>query len=84
MAIRTLKKWRLFAVVVKGLTDADTIISSDMPHHVLKELIENGKNVVIIPHYVSEQYGFNKFYQYVSQKLTDDIETFYFIDDRFM
>jgi len=71
-------------MVVKGLTDADTIISSDMPHHVLKELIENGKNVVIIPHYVSEQYGFNKFYQYVSQKLTDDIETFYFIDDRFM
>ena len=70
-------------IVLKGLTDADTIVSSDIPHHVLKELIEKGKNVVIIPHYVSEQYGFNKFYQSVSQKLTD-VETFYFIDDRFM
>ncbi|MBQ9734801.1 MAG: Nif3-like dinuclear metal center hexameric protein [Clostridia bacterium] len=70
--------------VVDGVTDADTIVTSDMPHHVLKELIERGKNVMLIPHYVSEQYGFEKFYSVVSAKLCDTAKTFYFIDERFM
>ena len=51
-------------VVENAVTDADTIITSDVSHHVLKELIELGKNVMILPHYVSEQYGFYKFYNY--------------------
>ena len=33
------------------------------------ELIEKGKNVVIIPHYVSEQYGYKKFYDKIKDKL---------------
>ena len=69
--------------VIKGETDADTIISSDIPHHVLKELVESGLNVVILPHYASEQYGFNKFYQAVKEK-NSQIETFYYADKRFM
>lgn len=64
-------------------TSADTIITSDMAHHELKELIEKDKKVVIIPHYASEDYGFNKFYQSVIAKL-GDAQTYYFQDKRFM
>ncbi len=70
--------------VNSGATDADTIVTSDMPHHVLKELIERGKKVMIMPHYVSEQYGFEKFYIAVSKKIGDAANAFYFIDNRFM
>lgn len=70
--------------VEEGLTVADTIVTSDIAHHVLKELIEKGKNVVIIPHYVSEQYGFNKFYLRVKELLNGKAEVYYFLDKRFM
>ena len=63
---------------------ADTYISSDFSHHHLKALIEGGKNVVIIPHYVSEQYGFNNFYALLTKKLEGKAQTFYFLDKRFM
>ena len=63
---------------------ADTIISSDIPHHHLKALIESGKNVVIIPHYVSEQYGFNNFYALLTKLVNGKAQTFYFLDKRFM
>ena len=62
----------------------DTVITSDVAHHQLKELIEANLNVVIIPHYVSEQYGFNKFYELVLEKLQSKQKAFYFIDHRFM
>lgn len=64
--------------------DVDTVITSDLAHHHLKELIEKDKNVVILPHYVSEQYGFNKFYQMLEEKLDGKAQTFYFVDNRFM
>lgn len=69
--------------VKKGVTDADVIVSSDMPHHVLKELIEYGKKVIIIPHYVSECYGFNKFYEAVSADIKNKAECTFFDDKRF-
>lgn len=62
----------------------DTVITSDISHHYLKELIESDVNVVIIPHYVSEQFGFNKFYQIILDKLESNQKAFYFIDHRFM
>ena len=68
---------------LKQLT-ADTIVTSDIAHHNLTVLIENGKNVVIIPHYVSEQFGFNSFYALLTEKLNGKAQTFYFLDKRFM
>lgn len=62
----------------------DTVITSDVAHHQLKELVENGLNVVIIPHYVSEQYGFKKFFDLILEKLESNQKAFYFIDNRFM
>ncbi len=70
--------------VVKNLTDADVIITSDLAHHEIKEIIESGRKLVIIPHYASEQFGFKKFYQRVLEKIKNDVETHYFLDKRFM
>ena len=47
--------------------NADTIITSDMPHHVIKKLIDDGKRVVLFTHYATEFYGFNKFANYFSK-----------------
>ena len=69
--------------VKKGITDADLIVSSDMPHHVIKELTEYGKSIIIIPHYVAEEYGFKKFYEKISENLAGKVGSFYFYDKRF-
>jgi hypothetical protein len=46
-------------------------------------LIELGKNVIIIPHYASEDYGFNAFYLAIKNSVENKIETYYFEDRRF-
>lgn len=73
-----------FKAVANGDTDADIIISSDMPHHVLSYLVEKNKKVMIIPHYVAEQYGFNKFFTWVKEQVKDNLQVEYFEDKRFM
>lgn len=69
--------------VKNKLTDAHTLITSDMPHHVIKELVEYGKTVILIPHYASENYGFKKFYENVKNKTDGELSTSYFDDKRF-
>lgn len=68
--------------VLKG-TLADVIVTSDLPHHVLKLLIESEKKVIILTHYASENYGFYKFYENVKITLNDKAETVFFDDVRF-
>ena len=70
--------------VKSGKTDADLIVTSDMPHHVIKELTEYGKSIIILPHYVAEEYGFHKFYENISANLNEKIKTYYFYDKRFV
>ncbi len=62
---------------------AQVVITSDMPHHVIKELIERGKCVILLPHYASENYGFKRFYKSVSQEL-GVVKTYYLEDQRFL
>lgn len=69
---------------VRGGGKADTIITSDMPHHVLKELTERGKQVIILTHYASENYGFKRFWSAVKGQVFGKAETFYFEDKRFL
>ncbi len=64
-------------------TDADTIVTSDVPHHVIKELIENNKKIIIIPHYVAEEFGFNRYCEKVKKLVLDKAEIFYLDDKRF-
>lgn len=45
---------------------ADVFISSDMKHHQIAELVSRGIAVVILTHYASECYGFNKIYDKIS------------------
>lgn len=70
-------------MVQNGNISADTIITSDMPHHIILSLIESGKNVILVPHYVAEEIGFNKFYKAICEKVKDNITIYYFDDKRF-
>ncbi len=70
--------------VLSGEVSASVIVTSDMPHHVIAELVCRGKSIVIIPHYASENYGFEKYYQKVKKALNNKVETFYFEDKRFL
>lgn len=72
------------SVLQNGVINADTIVTSDLQHHQLLALIEKGLNVIIIPHYIAEEYGFNKFYEFVLGKIDTQTKAYYFQDKRFM
>lgn len=59
--------------------NAEVIVTSDMPHHVLLDLIKKGKCVLLLTHYASEIYGFKKF----TKELSKDIEVQFFDDKIF-
>ena len=63
---------------------ADTIVTSDIPHHHLLSLINSGKKVIVIPHYVAENIGFIKFYEKIKERLNKDTLAYYFTDKRFI
>ena len=63
---------------------ADVIVSSDLPHHVIKAVIERDKCLLILTHYASENYGFNVFYKNIGSDLNGKIETVFFEDKRFL
>ncbi len=65
-------------------SDADVIVTSDLAHHEIKEIVESGRKLIIIPHYASEQFGFSKFEQCVKELVKGKVETHYFQDNRFM
>lgn len=69
--------------VLEGITKAQVIVTSDMPHHVIKELIENNKKIILLPHYVAEEEGFKKYFERVSNAAAGKVETYYFDDERF-
>lgn len=62
---------------------ADTFVSSDPKHHLIAELIERGKNVVILTHYAAENYGFGKFCGKIKKKCPL-VRIEHFTDERLM
>ena len=42
---------------------AQVMISSDFKHHLIQLLVESGMSVIVLTHYASEQYGFEKYYK---------------------
>ena len=70
--------------LLEGKLNADVVITSDMPHHVILELVESGKAVVLITHYSSENYGFFNYYNKVKEATKNKIDTYYFEDKRFL
>lgn len=57
---------------------ADLLVSSDMKHHHIAALISHGISVIILTHYASENYGFNKIYGKIIEELT--VPAAYFCD----
>lgn len=51
------------------IEDADVVVSSDVPHHVLLAASEKGIPVINLSHYASEFYGFKKFAEEIIEKL---------------
>lgn len=48
---------------------ADVIVSSDFKHHLLTFAVEKGMSVVVLTHYASENYGFQKYYKKICQRV---------------
>ncbi len=62
---------------------ADTFVSSDGKHHLIATLAEKGLNLLLLTHYSAENFGFEKFYQKIKQKLTG-VRAVYFTDERLL
>jgi len=67
----------------KGLITADTIVTSDVSQHEIKDILEAGKNLVILTHYVSEEVGFKEYYKKIKSETGNFAELIYFDDKRF-
>ena len=72
-----------YDAVTNGITDADIIITSDIPHHLIKAFVEKDICLIIVPHYAAEDYGFKIFYEQTSGIFSDRAKAFYFSDKRF-
>jgi dinuclear metal center YbgI/SA1388 family protein len=59
---------------------ADLILSSDMKHHHIAELVSRGIAIITLTHYSSEVYGFNKIYQKLIDKL--NVPSCFYCDGR--
>lgn len=57
---------------------ADVFVSSDMKHHEIAELLDRGINVIHLTHYSAENYGFNKIYLKIKDRLS--VPSAYFCD----
>ncbi len=63
---------------------ADVIVSSDMPHHVIKEIVESGKCALILTHYSAENKGLYAYYEKIKKETEKDVECYFFSDKRFL
>ncbi len=64
------------------LTGVDTVISSDVPHHVILKALEMGKNLIVVTHYSSEIYGFRKVYENLKDSF--NVKTLFNIEDKYL
>ena len=67
------------AVMAAKRNGADVIVSSDVKHNYICDILESGMRLIVLTHYASENYGFKKIYQDLSGKL--GIPSWYHEDD---
>ena len=67
------------AIVYAKQMGAQVMVSSDFKHHLLQLLYESGISVIVLTHYASEQYGFEKYCKKIRQQL--DIPCVYHTED---
>lgn len=64
--------------------NADLIVSSDIRHHELKWALDEGKAVIDVTHYASENYGLNAIYRdLLNDERLKNLKLLYFNDARF-
>ncbi|MDE5547438.1 MAG: Nif3-like dinuclear metal center hexameric protein [Clostridia bacterium] len=64
---------------------ADTIVSSDGKHHLIAACVEKGVNVLLIPHYSAELYGFKKFMENFAEKTKNaGVKCTFYTDERLL
>lgn len=63
-------------------TGADVMISSDFKHHVLTMAQESGLAVIVLTHYASENYGFQKYYEKICRQV--EIPCVYHTDENLL
>ncbi len=73
---------RVFVYGFASEHGADTVVSSDIKHHILAEAAEHRLNVIVFTHYAAEDYGFHRFYQKIKEKSGVPCE--HFRDERFL
>ena len=61
---------------------ADAIVSADFKHHLISMAVEMGLSVIALTHYASENYGFEKFYQKIRQRM--DVPCVYHTDENLL
>lgn len=72
-------------MLIKGKLDGvDAVITSDVPHHIIKRFYEAGKALFIVTHYAAENYGFGEFYERVKNEVSEKIEISYYEDKKLM
>ena len=57
------------AVAFAKAEGADVIISADFKHHIITMAQEAGLSLIILTHYASENYGFKKYYEKISEAI---------------
>ena len=63
---------------------ADLIVTSDAPHHVIREVAERGRALLLLPHYAAENYGFKAFFAKMKAALSGRAKAEYFEDGRYL
>lgn len=64
--------------------EADVFVTSDAPHHVIREIAESGKSLILLPHYAAENYGFKVFFSKMKGLLEGRAEAEYYEDRRYL
>lgn len=67
-----------------GNVKADVIVTSDCPHHVIKQVVDCGKCLVLFSHYATENYGFYRYAQEIKNQTANKIECYFYADKRFI
>lgn len=67
------------AIVYAKQMGAQVMVSSDFKHHLLQLLSESGVSVIVLTHYASEQYGFEKYSKKIREQV--DIPCVYHTED---
>ncbi len=64
---------------------ADTLVSSDGKHHLIAACVEKGMNVVLLPHYSAELYGFKCFMGNFAEKTKNaGLKCEFYTDERLL